>query len=73
MIYKEALAAMKSREQVKCNGILYKHINAIIFRKTDDIEMIQVELQDASNYNSVTIAKIENVERVERRGEELSE
>lgn len=62
MTYQEARQALKTRAPVKVNGTEYKHINAIIFRKTDKIELIQVELQDMNNNNSVTIARLEQVE-----------
>lgn len=65
MIYKEAVKALKERAPVQVDGIIYKHINAIIFRKTDEIELIQVELQDKSNINSVKIVKLEKVEKAE--------
>ncbi|MET3616757.1 uncharacterized protein YdeI (BOF family) [Peptoniphilus olsenii] len=64
MTYKEAVKAMRERQKVKLGGIVYKHINAIIFRKTKTAELIQVELQDDSNYNAVTVAKIEKVEKI---------
>lgn len=49
MIYQEALKAMKKRIPVKVGGIFYKRINAIIFRKTDTKEYIELELQDKKN------------------------
>lgn len=62
MTYQEARQALKTRAPVKVNEREYKCINAIIFRKTDKIELIQVELQDMNNNNSVTIARLEQVE-----------
>lgn len=53
---------MKSREKIKACGLTYKCINAIIFRKTDTVEMIQLELQDLKAYNSVTIVNISQAE-----------
>ena len=53
---------MKSREKIKACGLTYKCINAIIFRKTDTVEMIQLELQDLNTYNSVTIVNISQAE-----------
>lgn len=61
MTYQEAKKAFKTRAPVKSGGITYKHINAIIFRKTE-IEIIQLELQDMNNNNSITIARLEQVE-----------
>ena len=62
MIYQEALKAMKSRIKIKAAGKTYKHINAIIFRKTENLEVIQLELQDISTQNSVTIVNINQAE-----------
>lgn len=62
MIYQEALKAMKEKKRIKASGIIYKRINAIIFRKTDTIEMIQLELQDINTQNSVTIVNINQAE-----------
>lgn len=62
MIYQEALKAMKSREKIQACGLTYKCINAIIFRKTDTKEMIQLELQDLGTQNSVTIVNIGQAE-----------
>lgn len=53
---------MKSRIKIKAAGKTYKHINAIIFRKTENLEVIQLELQDISTQNSVTIVNINQVE-----------
>lgn len=61
MIYQEAKQAMKSRCKIKLKGIVYKHINAIIFRKTENLEIIQLELQDMQA-NSVSICRIEQAE-----------
>lgn len=61
MTYQEAREVLKSRVRVSAGGIIYKHINAIIFRKTDKIELIQLELQD-QEANSVKIARINDVE-----------
>lgn len=60
MTYQEAKKALKTRAPVKLDGITYKHINAIIFRKTE-VEIIQLELQ-ATKGNSITIARLEQVE-----------
>lgn len=62
MIYQETLKAMKSRIKIKAAGKTYKHINAIIFRKTENLEVIQLELQDISTQNSVTIVNINQAE-----------
>ena len=62
MIYQEALKAMKSRIKIKAAGKTYKHINAIIFRKTENLEIIQLELQDLGTENSVTIVNINQAE-----------
>lgn len=62
MIYQEALKAMKSRIKIKAAGKTYKHINAIIFRKTETLELIQLELQDINTQNSVTIVNINQAE-----------
>lgn len=62
MIYQEALKAMKSRIKIKAAGKTYKHINAIIFRKTENLELIQLELQDLGTENSVTIVNINQAE-----------
>lgn len=62
MIYQEALKAMKSRIKIKAAGKNYKHINAIIFRKTENLEVIQLELQDINTENSVTIVNINQAE-----------
>lgn len=62
MIYQEALKAMKSRIKIKAAGTTYKHINAIIFRKTENLELIQLELQDINTQNSVTIVNINQAE-----------
>lgn len=62
MIYQEALKAMKSRIKIKATGKTYKHINAIIFRKTETLELIQLELQDLGTENSVTIVNINQAE-----------
>ncbi|WP_071026031.1 hypothetical protein [Peptoniphilus raoultii] len=62
MIYQEALKAMKKRIPVKAGGIVYKRINAIIFRKTDTREYIQLELQDKKTQNSITIVNINQAE-----------
>lgn len=61
MIYQEALKAMKNRSKVKVDGIVYKRINAIIFRKTETKEMIELELQSNAR-NSVTICDIAQAE-----------
>ncbi|NMW84245.1 hypothetical protein HKO22_00610 [Peptoniphilus sp. AGMB00490] len=61
MIYQEALKAMKNRSKVKAAGIVYKHINAIIFRKTESKEIIEIELQ-SNCQNSVTIVDIAQAE-----------
>lgn len=53
---------MKSRIKIKAAGKTYKHINAIIFRKTENLEVIQLELQDISTQNSVTIVNINQAE-----------
>jgi|GEM_PF-6577219 hypothetical protein len=62
MIYQEALKAMKSRKKIKAAGKTYKYINAIIFRKTENLELIQLELQDLGTENSVTIVNINQAE-----------
>lgn len=62
MIYQEALKAMKSRIKIKAAGKTYQHINAIIFRKTENLELIQLELQDLGTENSVTIVNINQAE-----------
>lgn len=62
MIYQEALKAMKSRTKIKAAGKTYKYINAIIFRKTENLELIQLELQDLGTENSVTIVNINQAE-----------
>lgn len=62
MIYQEALKAMKSRIKIKATGKTYKYINAIIFRKTENLELIQLELQDLGTENSVTIVNINQAE-----------
>lgn len=62
MIYQEALKAMKSRTKIKAAGKTYKRINAIIFRKTESLEVIQLELQDLGTQNSVTIVNINQAE-----------
>ncbi|MGF0095030.1 hypothetical protein ACQRC6_01200 [Peptoniphilus sp. SGI.035] len=64
MIYQEALKAMKNRSKVRVGGIVYKHINAIIFRKTETKEMIELELQ-SNCQNSVTIADIAQAEVID--------
>lgn len=64
MTYKEALKAMKSRDNVIVNDIVYKRINAIIFRKTDEQELIEAELQDM-NTNSVIICELEKIKPVD--------
>ena len=61
MIYQEALKAMKGREKIKACGLTYKCINAIIFRKTDNKEIIELELQSPVR-NSVTIVNINQAE-----------
>lgn len=61
MTYQEAKRAIKKRLKIKSGGIIYKHINAIIFRKTDEIEQVELELQDVKA-NSVTICKMEQAE-----------
>ncbi len=53
---------MKKRIPVKAGGIVYKRINAIIFRKTDTREYIQLELQDKKTQNSITIVNINQAE-----------
>lgn len=62
MIYQEALKTMKKRIPIKAGGIVYKRINAIIFRKTDTKEYIQLELQDKKTQNSVTIVNMSQAE-----------
>ncbi|MDU3456657.1 MAG: hypothetical protein E7F47_01980 [Peptoniphilus harei] len=61
MIYQEALKAMKNREKIKACGLTYKWINAIIFRKTDTKEIIELELQSPVR-NSITIVNINQAE-----------
>lgn len=52
---------MRNRVNVVACGIVYRHINAIIFRKTNFVEIIELELQDM-RANSVTVLKIDKVE-----------
>lgn len=62
MIYQDAKKAFKERKKIKAHGILYEHINAIIFRRHENIEVVQLELQDINTQNSVTTVKMENAE-----------
>lgn len=65
MIYQEAKEAFNKRSRIIVDGRTYKHINAIIFRRHDQIEVIQLELQDESSQNSVTVVKMEKAEVAE--------
>lgn len=65
MIYQEAKEAFNNRSKIIVDGRTYKYINAIIFRRHDQIEVIQLELQDESSQNSVTVVKMEKAEVAE--------
>lgn len=65
MIYQEAKEAFNNRSRIIVDGRKYKHINAIIFRRHEQIEVIQLELQDESSQNSVTVVKMEKAEVAE--------
>lgn len=62
MIYQEAKEAFNNRSRIIFDGRTYKQINAIIFRRYEQIEVIQLELQDDSSQNSVTVVKMEKAE-----------
>ena len=65
MIYQEAKEAFNKRSRIIVDGRIYRHINAIIFRRHEQIEVIQLELQDESSQNSVTVVKMEKAEVAE--------
>lgn len=65
MIYQEAKVAFNNRSRIIFDGRTYRHINAIIFRRHEQIEVIQLELQDESSQNSVTVVKMEKAEVAE--------
>lgn len=65
MIYQEAKEAFNNMSKIIVDGRTYRHINAIIFRRHEQIEVIQLELQDESSHNSVTIVKMEKAEVAE--------
>lgn len=64
MTNNDAKDALFARSPVTYNGIEYRYISAIIYRcgKNNDI-LISAELTDKNN-RSVTIAKLQDVERI---------
>lgn len=67
MNIKELNPAMMSEVPVTYNGIEYKRISAIIFRKAKEGKFVQVELED-KKVHSVTIADPNRVIRVNKNG-----
>jgi len=56
--------ALFSEKQVECNGILYKRISALIYRKNEKGGLrVQVELEDMKAH-SVTIAEPSRVNEI---------
>lgn len=68
MDYKEANEALREGCPIECNGIVYRWINAIIWRVVRDKDgkisekYVAAELLDFSGH-SVTIARIEKIKR----------
>lgn len=60
MTYEEAKKAFDWQEPVLLNGVEYRHINAIIFRRQGGEKIMQLELQDI-DARSVTVADMEKV------------
>ena len=60
MTYEEAKKAFDRRDSVLLDGIEYRHINAIIFRRKGSDRIVQLELQDI-DARSVTVADMEKV------------
>lgn len=60
----EAKAAFKEQCPIRCGGITYKHISALIYRMNQDHSgtVLQVELLDRAGH-SVTIAAPDRIER----------
>lgn len=58
----ELKEALMTEEPVVCNGIEYRCVSAIIYRKHGGGFMVRAELLD-KNKNSVTIAEPHKVER----------
>lgn len=74
MTKKEANEALLQGYPVICNEVEYEYVNAITWRVKRDVngkiveKVIQAELQD-KNTNSVTVANIENVEKLSKGAE----
>ncbi len=60
MTYEEAKKAFDRQEPVLLDGIEYRHINAIVFRRRCGEKIMQLELQDI-DARSVTVADMEKV------------
>lgn len=60
MTYEEAKKAFDRRDPVLLDGIEYRHINAIIFRRRAAEKIMQLELQDI-DARSVTVADMGKV------------
>ena len=65
MNYQQAKEAFNTRKEITCKGIDYKSIEAIIFRRSNGLEIVQLELADYTG-KSVTIA---NMKECEVKGE----
>ena len=61
MNYQQAKEAFNEFKEIKCLGVVYKNIQAIIFRRANGLEVVQLELLDKSG-NSVTVAKMKDCE-----------
>ena len=64
MDYQQAKEAFNTKKEIKHKGVEYRCITAIVFRRTNGLEVIQLELLD-KNGNSVTVAKMKDCEAVE--------
>lgn len=66
MTGEEAKAALQNKTPVVCGGTEYKRISAIIYRYNEKGQfLVSAELLD-KNANSVTIARIEDVQEAKR-------
>lgn len=64
MTNEEAKEALQNKTPVVCGGIEYKRLSAIIYRYNDKGKfLVSAELLD-KNKNSVTIARMEDVQEV---------